>query len=569
MSREPATEASVSPPTLRRLGRALGNFLRSEVKARAWLLLVALALLMLAINGMNVLNSYVGRDFISAIEMRDRAGFVRYAWLYAGVFGLSTVVAVWFRFAEERLALLWRDWLTRRAVGRYLSDRSFLRLKEAAVMSNPDQRITEDVRSLTVTTISFLLMIANGTVTTISFSGVLWSISPKLFLVAVLYAAAGSALTWALGRPLIKLNYRQADCEADFRADLIRVRENAEGIALAGFESGVRGQLNRRITALVQNLRRITAVNRNLSFFTTGYNYLIQLIPALFVAPLFMDGKADFGIIGQSAMAFSTLLGAFSLVVTQFQAISAYASVATRLNEFTEEIERSPAGDMVASAADEAVDGLGLSRLTLRDGGSGRIVVRELDFVLRPGRQVLVIRADEETRQVLMHVLAGLVAPDSGCIRRSPQATVAFVPGQPYLPPLPPRELLGKPGESVAGPDDEAILAVAREVGVVDIIERHGGLGGSEEWNNVLTTEERQRLVVARIALQAPVFAVIEQPGSAFGAEEARVVCLLRDRGVSCLVLAGRGGVPLPDAAVLDIAGDGTWQWSERPADIP
>ena len=101
----------------------------------------------------------------------------------------------------------------------------------------------------------------------------------------------------------------------------------------------MKAQLNARIDSLAGNFRRIIAVNRNLSFFTSGYNYFIQLIPVLLVAPMFMDGRVEFGVIGQSAMAFATLLGAFSLVITQFQAISNYATVMTRLSEFVQHAE--------------------------------------------------------------------------------------------------------------------------------------------------------------------------------------------------------------------------------------
>src|SRR6185503_15139294 len=168
--------------------------------------------------------------------------------------------------------------------------------------------------------------------TVIAFAGVLWSISRPLFLVGIAYAAAGSLLTVLLGRPLVRLNYRQADREANFRGDLMHVRENAESVALLHGESQIEARLSGRIDALVANLRRIIAVNRNLGFFTTGYNYMIQIIPALIVAPLFIRGEAEFGVITQSAIAFTQLLGAFSLIVTQFQTISSYAAVLARLH---------------------------------------------------------------------------------------------------------------------------------------------------------------------------------------------------------------------------------------------
>ena len=319
---------------------AIANFLKSRVRGKARLLLAALVLLMLCINGMNVTNSYVGRYFMTAIEHRDSTGFVRFAWLYLAVFAGSTLVGVLFRFTEERLGLLWREWLTRRITGVYIERHLFLHLSGEDAVSNPDQRMTEDVRQLTTTTLSFVLMMLNATLTVLSFSGVLWDISPKLFLVAVLYALGGSLLTIWLGRPLIRLNYRQSDYEADFRADLIQVDRDGDQIIATGTELDVKRRINERIDCVISNLRHIISINRNLSFFTTGYNYLIQLIPVLIVAPLFIRGEVEFGVIGQSAMAFATLLGAFSLIITQFQAISSYASVIARLSEFVDHAER-------------------------------------------------------------------------------------------------------------------------------------------------------------------------------------------------------------------------------------
>jgi vitamin B12/bleomycin/antimicrobial peptide transport system ATP-binding/permease protein len=323
----------------RRLARSLGFFLSSPSGGKAKWLLAALFLLMLCINAANVVNSFVGRHFMSAIESRDTAGFIRFAWLYVAVFAGSTFVGVMFRFTEERLGLLWRDFLTRRVVSDYIGGGVYLRLSREHSVSNPDQRISDDIRQLTTTTLSFVLMVLNGTMTVLSFSGVLWSISPKLFLVAVMYAVAGSALTIWLGRPLIRLNYRQSDCEANFRTELIWTHENAEKIAGENTQVPVRERLLARVDDLVGNFRRIISINRNLNFFTSGYGYLIQLIPVLIVAPMFIRREVEFGVIGQSAMAFATLLGAFSLVITQFQAISAYASVILRLGEFIEAAE--------------------------------------------------------------------------------------------------------------------------------------------------------------------------------------------------------------------------------------
>src|SRR5262245_61401247 len=367
--------------TGRRFIRVVKDFLTSEVRWQARGLFALLFGFALTINGLNVVNSYVGRNFMTAIAHRDQNAFVRQAVLYVGVFAGSTAVAVLYRFTEERLGLFWRVWLTRRIVRRYLADRTYLRLKESAAVDNADQRIADDVRAFTTTTLSFTLMFMNGALAVLSFSGVLWTISPLLFGVAVAYAALGTLAAVRLGRPLVGLNYHQSDREANFRADLVHVRENAESVALLRREGRLTARLLRRIDGLAENFRRITSVNRNLGFFTTGYNYLIQIIPTLIVAPLFIRGEVEFGVITQSAMAFAQLLGAFSLIVNQVQSLSSFAAVTARLSALAEAVELGPA----PTAEPEPGTPLSFRNLTLKSPDDGRPFVHDLSLTIPKG----------------------------------------------------------------------------------------------------------------------------------------------------------------------------------------
>jgi vitamin B12/bleomycin/antimicrobial peptide transport system ATP-binding/permease protein len=266
---------------------------RKHEGAKALWLFIGLMAFMLGINGLNVVNSYVGRDFMTSIENRNLPEFIKQALLYIGVFAGTTIVAVFFRYTEETLGVLWREWATRRCIVGYASHRVYYRLKQKGEVGNPDQRIADDIRTYTASTLSFMIMLLNGTFTVIAFSGVLWSISPLLFGVSVAYAAIGTCLTFFLGRPLIRLNYDQLDKEADFRAVLTYLRSNAESVAISRREGGLIQLSLNKLAELLSNFRRIITINRNVNFFTTGYNWMIQIIPALIVAPLFIEGKVE------------------------------------------------------------------------------------------------------------------------------------------------------------------------------------------------------------------------------------------------------------------------------------
>jgi putative ATP-binding cassette transporter len=426
-----AQEAPHKTTTTRFVG-AVRNFANSEVGWRAKLIFAALVVLLCAINALNVLNSYVGRNFMTSIANRDKAEFILQAIFYIGVFAGFTVVAVAARFAEERLGLLWRETLTQRAIRLYLADGAYYRLDALGELANPDQRIAENIRGFTVTTLSFVLMPLNSSFTVVAFSGVLWAISPLLFMLVILYAAFGSFVTIALGRPLIKLNHDQLDKEASFRSALIHVRENAESIMLARREGRETARLLDRFGELVANFRQITAINRNVGFFTTGYNWLIQIIPALVVAPAFMRGEIDFGAITQSAMAFSALVAAFSLIVTQFQSLSSFAAVVARLSSLTEAIERSQPPTGSAIEIIEAEGRLAYERLTLLSSTGATPLLKDLSISIPVGSRVLITGLNEGAGVALFRTTAGVSTAGSGRIIRPRAGDIRFLAQRPY-----------------------------------------------------------------------------------------------------------------------------------------
>ena len=348
-----------------RLVAAIRIFARSAVGGRAKLMFAAILVLLIGANGLNVISSFVNRNLMSAIAERHIAAFVWQAQLTLAVFAGSTIVAVLARFAEERLGLLWREFMTERAIAVYMANGTYYRLARSGELANPDQRIAEDVRAFTATTLSFALMAMNSAFTILAFSGVLWSISPLLFVISVVYAALGSYLTIKLGRPLIRLNSDQLDYEASFRSALIHVRENAEGVMFGRRNEREASRLQERLDRLAENFRRITSVNRNVGFFSTGYNWLIQLIPILIIAPAFMRGEVEFGVITQSAIAFTTLVAAFSLVVTQFQSLSTYAAVVSRLGSLIDAFESEPPASAPGIGMVETAGRLAFENLTL------------------------------------------------------------------------------------------------------------------------------------------------------------------------------------------------------------
>ena len=351
-------------------------------------------------------------------------------------------------------------------------------------LANPDQRIAEDVRAFTVTTLSFVLMLLNGSLTIIAFSGVLWAISPLLFVLAVLYAACGSLVTFALGRPLIRLNHDQLDKEASFRSALIHVRENAESIMLAHREERQTARLLDRFAEVVANFRQITAINRNVGFFTTGYNWLIQIIPALIVAPSFMRGDVEFGVVTQSAMVFTTLVAAFSLIVTQFQSISTFAAVVARLSSMLEAIEhpQTAAGSTIEIV--EAEGRVAYERADPTDLDERRPTAEGIVDIdpRRDPRSHQRFKSSRRSRVVQGD--AGVAIAGAGRILRPRLKDISFLPQQPYLPPGTLRQIL-EDGERGSAISDDRIFTLLRELNLEQVVTQAGGLDSERDWRTL------------------------------------------------------------------------------------
>ena len=554
--------------TWKRLRGVLRTVVRSDQGPKAVMFAVTLIILMFAINGLNVVNSFVGRYFMSAIENRNEAMFQKQALYYVGVFLASTVVLVFYRFTEERLGILWREQLTRRLTDAYMKDRTYYRLDSATGVANPDQRISEDVRAFTTTTLSFVLLIVNGTLTALSFSGVLWTISPQLFGVAVAYAAVGSVLTIYLGKPLIRLNYDQLDMEADFRSDLIHVRENSESIALAHREGRFKARLNKRLDALATNFRRLIRINRNLGFFTNGYNYFIQIIPALMIAPLFISGHKEFGVITQSTMAFATLVGAFSLIVTQFQSISAFTAVVARLHTLSDAIEKTQRTALCMIEVEESPDRVVYENVTIHSADWSRLLISELNMEITRGSRWLVVGKDDAPKVALFRATAGVWSCGDGRIIRPNLDDILFLPERPYIPPGTLREALLRTGMELITPDSE-IMEVLEKLGLSDVVTHANGLDTSQDWDDLLSIGEQHLLSVSRIFLAKPAFVFLDRPGSALAKNQiASILDMLKEQGTGVVILSKNGESRLRYDAVLEIMPNGAWEVRrELPAD--
>jgi len=235
----------------------------------------------------------------------------------------------------------WRSWMTQRLLSNFEKDRSYYVLESSGEIDNPDQRIAEDANAFTSVSLAFTITLLTSVIDLANFSTILYSIYPQLFGAIVLYAGFGTGCTLFIGSKLVGINFEQLQREADFRFSLVRMRENAESIAFYGGENIEMKEIRRRLQSTIKNYGRLIGVQRNLETFTVAYRYMVQVIPAWVVAPLYFKGKIELGVVSQSYGAFNHILSDLSIIVNQFEGISSFAAGVGRLGTFVDAMEKS------------------------------------------------------------------------------------------------------------------------------------------------------------------------------------------------------------------------------------
>src|SRR6185436_12623680 len=214
---------------------------------------------------------------------------------------------------------------------------------------NPDQRIAEDIKQFIelglvvgvgllgsiVSLASFVVILWGlSAAAPLTLYGVAWNIPGYLVWAALGYAAVGTLLTHLVGRPLIALNFNQQRYEADFRFNLVRVRENSEQIALLHGENAERSRLMDRFHAVMDNWLRIMTRQKRLTFLTAGYGQASVVFPIIVVSPAYFAGRIQLGALTQTASAFNSVQGALSFFVDSYVRIAEWRAVIERLAGF-------------------------------------------------------------------------------------------------------------------------------------------------------------------------------------------------------------------------------------------
>jgi putative ATP-binding cassette transporter len=482
---------------------------------------IALSLFSVAISVW--INSWY-KDFYNALQEKNSAAFWQLILYFCGIAAVAILGAVYRLYLTQMLTIRWRAWLTEQHFARWLNDKNYYRLEQGGYTDNPDQRISEDLNSFTTNTLSLGLGLLRTVVSLVSFSIILWGVSGSIevfgytipgymFWCALVYAAVGSWLTHLIGRRLIGLNNNQQRFEADLRFSMVRVRENAESIALYNGEPNENRRLSGRFGLVWHNFWDIMRVSKRLTFFTSGYGQIAIIFPFIVAAPRYFAGKIQLGELMQINSAFGNVQENFSWFISAYADLAAWRATCDRLLSFRQAMsdneDRVPAIDVQNQGDALKVRNLGL------DLADGRHLLDNADMSVAPGERVMLSGRSGSGKSTLFRAMGHLWPAGHGTIRL-PAARYLFLPQKPYLPIGSLREVLSYPQAGDVYPN-ERYAQVLETCRLPHLVPR---LDESNHWQRMLSPGEQQRLAFARALLYAPQWLYMDEATSAMDEED-------------------------------------------------
>jgi putative ATP-binding cassette transporter len=521
-------------------------YFRSEDKWAGRGLLGAVIAIELALVAIDVLVNQWQNRFYSALQNNDWDAFVTQIWIFIALAFTAIALAVYKLYLNQWLQIRWRQWLTTHYLGEWLEGATHYRMQlKGDAADNPDQRITEDVKNFVEQTLVIGLGLLSSIVTLFSFALILWGLSNAaplhlfgtdlmipgyLCWIALIYAIFGTALTHWIGAPLVNLNFEQQRYEADFRFNLVRVRENSEQIALLKGEGAERGRLLDRFGFVIGNWYAIMGRTKRLSAFTNSYQQAAVIFPYVLVAPAFFAKKIQLGDMMQTASAFSSVQGALSFFVVAYRSLAEWRSIVARLDGFEMSVDAAknlPAHEAtIELKATGGSRNIGLDKLCVYLPNGTPLVAAD-GFAVQASERVLVTGPSGSGKSTLFRAIAGIWPFGTGTIVIPAQAKLMMLPQRPYFP-------VGALGDAVIYPAAPGAFQAPRirdaviAVGLPDLAER---LNEDGHWNRMLSLGEQQRLGLARALLHMPDYLFLDEATASLDEpSEARLYRLLAEK---------------------------------------
>lgn len=513
-----------------------------------WILLLSIILLTAGGIYLNTTYNEWFNGFYTAIQDKKLDDFNKGLLFFCVIAVINVLVVSSNAYLKQTLTIHWRHWLSKHYMHNWMKNGNFYRQQFTCVShDNPDQRIAEDLNEFVVLTFTIILGIASDLAMVATFLKILWDKSSSIvlqlsdisavlpnFLVNPLsnfidfnssitlpngylvyfcfaFALIGTVLTFIIGKPLVRLNFRQQRFEADFRYSLVHVRENAESIAMYRGIKIEQLVLADSFSHVVKNYMSLLYRELYLNFFMISYHKIATILPYIIVSPLLFAKAIKLGDLMQIVNCFSFVVNSLTTVMDNFTSLARWKSVIDRLVSFNDSLEDAD----LLERLEPIYKGknVQLENIVVKLPNN-QVLLNDCNISLQPGDSLTIKGPSGCGKSTLLKTIAGLWPFATGKLifpENINQKNILFLSQKPYLP-------IGTLADAICYPyssSDFSKEEIYNALKIVNLDHLNDKLDINEPWAHILSIGEQQRLAFARVILVKPKLLFLDESSAA------------------------------------------------------
>uniref|UniRef100_A0A673N9T0 ATP-binding cassette sub-family D member 3-like n=1 Tax=Sinocyclocheilus rhinocerous TaxID=307959 RepID=A0A673N9T0_9TELE len=413
-------------------------------------------------------------------------------------------------------------------------------------IANPDQLITQDVEKFCNSVVDLYSNVTYPVILN-HILGSIGSLGPASLLSYLVFS--GLLLT-RLRRPIGKMTITEQRYEGEYRYVNSRLITNSEEIAFYNGNRREKQTINGTFQKLVDHLSRFIHFRFSMGvvdsiiakYIAMGVGYLVISRPFLdltnqrHVNSTYSERLEDYYRSGRMLISLAQALGRIVLAGREMTRLSGFTARITEIQEVLKELnsgryERTMVTQRIKDDSVEKIPLIpGKGKIIIADNiikfehiplvtPNGDILIRDLSFEVSSGTNVLVCGPNGCGKSSLFRVLGELWPLCGGQLTKPQRGKLFYVPQRPYM-------TLGSLRDQVIYPDthedqkkkgtsDRVLKEYLDNVQLGHILEREGSWDIVQDWMDVLSGGEKQRMAMARLFYHKPQFAILDECTSA------------------------------------------------------
>nr|CAB3219637.1 ATP-binding cassette sub-family D member 3-like [Phallusia mammillata] len=517
-------------------------------KETGFIILVALTLLMRTRFDVWMIGN--GTAIESSIIDRDRQRFVQHLVKYIYAQPTIALTNQLLKYGLNSLKLHFRKQFSLHMYQQYLSGHTYYKMSNIDNrISNADQLLTQDVEKFCNSLVELYSNLSKPLLDIVIYIyGLTGAIGAQGPAIMIGYLAFSGLFLNRLRKPIGKLTVSEQRHEGEYRYVNSRLITNSEEIAFYNGNKKEQMTILDTFNRLFRHLQRFISFRFRMGivddiiakYMATTFGYLIVSRPFMNLSnPKFENAThselvEDYYRSGRMLVRLSQAIGRIVLAGREMSRLAGFTSRVTELMKVTDELNQ---GTYQRTMVHSESGGAGGNELTPGSGSivlkdkiikfekvplvtpNGDVLIKEMNFEVPSGMNVIVCGPNGCGKSSLFRVLGELWPLFGGTLTKPHRSKLFYVPQRPYMTLGTLRDQVIYPDThaemKAKGLDDSVLESYLKQVQLGNILEREGGWDSIQDWMDVLSGGEKQRMAMARLFYHKPQFAILDECTSA------------------------------------------------------